>query len=80
MTTFGIRINGTFVPVASKGINGYKILNQLIMLVPKETKIENDNMSMEIKCVGDLKNALLKQNHNGHMDILREDVLTNELE
>ena len=53
MTTYGIRIDNRFIPVATKHNNGYTILNQLISLVPNNMQLENDNISTDIKCVGD---------------------------
>jgi hypothetical protein len=80
MTTYGIRINNQFVAVALKGVEGIKLLNPLILIVPKHVTLENDNMSTDITCVGDLHKALSKQYINKPTDILREDTLTNELE
>ena len=80
MTTYGIRIDNRFVPVAIKNKNGYTILNPLILLVPNNIQLENDNISTDIKCVGDLNIALSKQQLNKPTSILREDVLTNEME
>ena len=80
MTTYGIRIDNRFVPVAIKNKNGYTILNPLISLVPNHIQLENDNISTDIKCVGDLNIALSKQQLNKPTSILREDVLTNEME
>lgn len=80
MTTYGIRIDNRFVPVATKNKNGYTILNLLILLVPNHIQLENDNISTDIKCVGDLNIALSKQQSNRPASILREDVLTNEIE
>ena len=80
MTTYGIRIDNRFVPVATKNKNGYTILNPLILLVPNNIQLENDNISTDIKCVGDLNIALSKQQSNKPISILREDVLTNEIE
>ena len=45
MTTFGIRIDNRFIPVATKNKNGYTILNPLILLVPNHIQLENDNIS-----------------------------------
>ena len=80
MTTYGIRIDNRFVQVATKNKNGYTILNPLILLVPNNIQLENDNISTDIKCVGDLNIALSKQQLNKPTSILREDVLTNEME
>lgn len=81
MTTYGIRINNQFVAVAWKGMKGIKILNPLILIVPNHITLENDNMSTDIVCVGDLNKALSEQYINRKpTDILREDVLTNEME
>ena len=80
MTTYGIRIDNRFIPVAIKNKNGYTILNPLILLVPNNIQLENDNISTDIKCVGDLNIALSKQQLDKPTSILREDVLTNEME
>ena len=80
MTTYGIRIDNRFIPVAIKNKNGYTILNPLILLVPNNIQLENDNISTDIKCVGDLNIALSKQQLDKPTSILREDVLTNEIE
>lgn len=81
MTTFGIRIDNKFVPVARKDKNGYTILNPLVLLVANHVILENDNISRDITTVGDLNIALSKQYINRKpIDILREDALTNELE
>lgn len=81
MTTFGIRIDNKFVPVARKDRNGYTILNPLVLLVANHVQLENDNISRDIITVGDLNKALSKQYVDKRaIDILREDELTNELE
>ena len=48
--------------------------------MPNHIQLENDNISTDIKCVGDLNIALSKQQLNKPTSILREDVLTNEME
>ena len=80
MTTYGIRIDNRFISVAIKNKNGYTILNPLISLVPNNMQLENDNISTDIKCIGDLNIALSKQQSSKPTSILREDVLTNEME
>jgi len=79
-TTFGIRIDNHFVSVARRS-NRITIINPLILLVPNYIKLENDNSAQGIETVGDLHIALSKQYINKKpTDILREDVLTNELD
>jgi len=81
MTTYGIRIDNQFVAVAWKGTQGIKLLNPLVLVVPNHITLENDNMSTDIKCVGDLNQALSKQYvSRKHTDILREDTLTDEMD
>jgi hypothetical protein len=80
-TTFGIRIDNHFEPIARRSNNIITIINPLILLLPNYIKLENDNSSQGIETVGDLYIALSKQNVDRKpTDILREDVLTNEME
>jgi hypothetical protein len=80
-TTFGIRIDNHFEPVARRNNNTITIINPLVLLTPNYIRLENDNSAQGIETVGDLHIALSKQNVNRKpTDILREDVLTNEME
>jgi len=81
MTTYGIKIKNEFVAVAWKGTQGIKLLNPLVLIVPNHVALESDDMSTDIICVGDLNKALSKQYIDKKpTDILRKDILTNELD
>lgn len=80
MITYGIRIDGTFVPVANKHKGLYIVLNPLVLLMPNDIEVENDmDINDSIKTVKDLDVALSKQFLDQKpLNVIREDVLTNE--
>jgi len=80
-TTFGIRINNHFEPVARRTSHGITIINPLILVTPSHVQLENDNSSQGIETVGDLHNAMSEQYIvRKPTDILREDELSNEMD
>lgn len=65
-TTFGVRVNGEYIPIARRHGTGhgkveFNIINPLVLLLPKGTLLENDNSSQGIETVGDLHAALSGQ-------------------
>lgn len=85
-TTFGITLNNEFVPVARRHNIGngkveITIINPLVLMIHKDTPLDNDNSPQGISNVRDLHIALSKQYINEKStDILRENVITNKLD
>ena len=60
-TTFGILIDDEFVEVAFRSSNRISIKNPLVMLLPEDIILENDNSPQGIVTTGDLQRKIKNQ-------------------